>query len=92
MQQSLDPTSKGNSLFAEVQLCNRCLRICSEEVFYHKKSELCYIENIKVPDLSGTNLYSSNSSIPSVLNCQGTPQENNLHAQSKAGKIMTLMK
>lgn len=26
MQQSLDPTSKGNSLFAEVQLCNKCLR------------------------------------------------------------------
>lgn len=56
------------------------------------RNHLCHIENIKVPDLSGTNLYSSNSSIPSVLNCQGTPQENNLHAQSKAGKMMTLMK
>lgn len=46
VQQSLDPTSKGNSLFAEVQLCNRCLR----SIF----SFLSCIENMGVfaPDLA----------------------------------------
>lgn len=72
MQQSLDPTSKGNSLFAEVQLCHRYLRIYEGEKKYFI-SFISYIAlkilRVSVPDLASMNLYFSNTT---VLNYLGT--------------------
>lgn len=66
MQQSLDPTRKGNSLFAEVQLFHRYPKIYKGEKKYFLSLFLLggcffflyYIENIQVfvPDLASRNL------------------------------------